>query len=447
MIRRLHALYSRTERVKDWFSSRFTTLGKMMVLLAAASFFFGLNTQRSMIYQIFTLSFSGLLFSFVLTLRGLPLLSVRRYLPQNCMVDEPVRYRVVVENQGNKKYGGLLYQEDISKYIPDLLEFSTSREEGEEKRNFFDRKMLYYRWLWLLRIGRKLQSIGVVIPDVQPGQRVEFEAELLPLSRGHAHVEGYRIIRVDPLGLCKREVCTGEMANVLVLPRLYQIREMYFRGARKYHQGGITLAREKGDSNEFLSLREYMHGDPVKHIDWKSTARSGRTTVKQYRDEYFSRYGLVLDSFTSHNHSEIFEVAVSIAASVMMKQDNVNAVLDLLFVGQECVTCTVGKGIADKQRMMEMLASVTTCRDKPFSEMTALVQSHSHLLSGIVVVVIDWDEDRQKLVDHLIANRIPTQLIRVVENKKTVSDSWQQSTGVTAHLIEHKQAEEQLRRI
>src|SRR4051812_31593258 len=41
----------------------------------------------------------------------------------------------------------------------------------------------------------------------------------------------------------------------------------------------------RGFSVEFVQHREYVPGDDIRHIDWKSYARSERYTVKQYEQE------------------------------------------------------------------------------------------------------------------------------------------------------------------
>src|SRR6185437_7800103 len=41
----------------------------------------------------------------------------------------------------------------------------------------------------------------------------------------------------------------------------------------------------RGFSVEFVQHREYVPGDDIRHIDWKSYARSERYTIKQYEQE------------------------------------------------------------------------------------------------------------------------------------------------------------------
>jgi len=78
---------------------------------------------------------------------------------------------------------------------------------------------------------------------------------------------------------------------------------------------GVALASNVGQSEEFVSLRDYRRGDPLRHIHWRSWAKAGKPVVKEFEDEFFVRHALVLDTFIDDPHSELFEEAVSVAAS------------------------------------------------------------------------------------------------------------------------------------
>jgi uncharacterized protein (DUF58 family) len=55
----------------------------------------------------------------------------------------------------------------------------------------------------------------------------------------------------------------------------------------------------KGFSVEFIQHREYVPGDDIRHIDWKSYGRSERYTIKQYEQETNFICHLLLDSSNS----------------------------------------------------------------------------------------------------------------------------------------------------
>ncbi len=55
----------------------------------------------------------------------------------------------------------------------------------------------------------------------------------------------------------------------------------------------------KGFSVEFVQHREYVPGDDIRHIDWKSYGRSERYTIKQYEQETNYLCHLLLDGSNS----------------------------------------------------------------------------------------------------------------------------------------------------
>ena len=68
---------------------------------------------------------------------------------------------------------------------------------------------------------------------------------------------------------------------VPTLPELIALRALVQgrRGARRGHHGvqGHALSSSRGRGMEYAESREYAQGDDARHIDWRLTARSGRT--------------------------------------------------------------------------------------------------------------------------------------------------------------------------
>src|SRR5438876_7000699 len=60
----------------------------------------------------------------------------------------------------------------------------------------------------------------------------------------------------------------------------------------------------KGFSVEFVQHREYVPGDDIRHIDWKSYGRSERYTIKQYEQETNFTANILLDGSKSMQYGE-----------------------------------------------------------------------------------------------------------------------------------------------
>ena len=73
------------------------------------------------------------------------------------------------------------------------------------------------------------------------------------------------------------------------LPELIALRALVQgrRGARQGRHGlqGHALSNLRGRGMEYAESREYAQGDDARHIDWRLTARSGRTHTKLFQAE------------------------------------------------------------------------------------------------------------------------------------------------------------------
>ena len=218
------------------------------------------------------------------------------------------------------------------------------------------------------------------------------------------------------MGLTRAMKSTKNEDSLLILPRTYTVPPVQLRGKRKYQHGGMNLASTVGDSQEFMSLRDYKPGDPLRAIHWRSFAKTGHPVVKEFQDEFFVRQGLLLDTFIEDKSSTVFEEAVSIASSFIVTERSQDALLDLMFVGTESYRFTSGRGLSQVENMLEILACVEPCRTPSFKNLDELVMQHALETSGIICILLDWDDKRQGLVQKLTGMDIPVLVLFVTDN-------------------------------
>ncbi|KAF1711392.1 DUF58 domain-containing protein [Pseudoxanthomonas kalamensis DSM 18571] len=73
------------------------------------------------------------------------------------------------------------------------------------------------------------------------------------------------------------------LSELVALRAIAQRRPPARRG--RYGQVGAAPSPHRGRGMEYAESREYVAGDDVRHIDWRVTARSGRTHTKLYHAE------------------------------------------------------------------------------------------------------------------------------------------------------------------
>lgn len=163
------------------------------------------------------------------------------------------------------------------------------------------------------RIGG--QPVEVLIPPVPPRREVTVSYRFVPLKRGELTLGPVTLERRDPWGLFIRRATASATMTVLVHPRVLPI-EVSLAGNRIGQEGG-TADRDVLGSNQFHTLREYVVGDELRQIHWRSSARVGKLMVKQLVDNPLPRALVLLDNdLRSYAKTEDFEQAVDAAASI-----------------------------------------------------------------------------------------------------------------------------------
>ncbi len=107
--------------------------------------------------------------------------------------------------------------------------------------------------------------------------------------------------------------------NLVVRPFTFPIDGMAFDLGSAHSYTSVGSAPTIGDNIDFFGVREYRYGDSIRHIDWKSSAKSGEWIVREF-EQVVSR-SLIIALNTSVVFAKptpaTFEKSVSIAASVV----------------------------------------------------------------------------------------------------------------------------------
>jgi uncharacterized protein (DUF58 family) len=115
--------------------------------------------------------------------------------------------------------------------------------------------------------------------------------------RWGAHIVGPVYVRArDPLGLLAWEATLGEPQPLRVYPREEQLRRML---APREPQllAGNDVSRRKGEGIEFADIRPFAHGDLVRRVNWRASARRDALWVNEAHPERNVDVILFLDSF------------------------------------------------------------------------------------------------------------------------------------------------------
>jgi len=401
---------------------RLTPAGWLALGAAGAAAAAGLDTNLTVTYRAFTFLAVLLALAWGASLLFRARIDASRDLPRYATAGEPFVYRVTVVNRGAGPLTGALVAERFRDPRPGFEEWRRAREPGEERRNWYDRKVGYYRWRWLIERRLPRDADPAAIPPLAPGERQALKLRFTPRRRGRIEFAGLTLARPDPLGLVKGLARVPLAARVIALPKRYRLPQVALPGKRKFQPGGVSFAASVGDSEEFLALRDYRPGDPLQRVHWKSFARTGKPVVKDYQDEFFERHALVLDTGSCRGEDSAFEEAVALAASFVYTIDTHDCLLDLLFVGgathpedPSVRAYTGGRGQLHAEHMLEVLAGVGASAPEDFAALARAVLARRASLSSVIAIFVSWDEERARFVAALRAEGFDVRALLVAE--------------------------------
>jgi uncharacterized protein (DUF58 family) len=407
-----YRIFSAVSGIWFWMTRRFTGAGFLALGTLVTAAALGIDTNQTLAYQIFTFLCALLAAAMLAALLLRPKFQVARILPRMITAGQAFDYRVLVKNLGTRPADGLALLEDLGDPRPAFAEFRSAL------------KFPTYRGWWRLALRNQVAHIDdTALPALAPRAEAEVRVRGIAYRRGTLRLEGATVARADPLGLIRSLARVALPDKVVVLPRRYNLPHFLLPGARRYQHGGVALASSVGESEEFMSLRDYRPGDPLQRIHWKSYARSGKPVVKEYQNEFFERHALVLDTFTDRDGA-VFEEAVSLAASFACTLDTQESLLDLMFVGTESYCYTAGRGQMQPDSLVEILAGVRASADRAFRRLHDAVLARRAALSGCILILLAWDEARQALVRALQQSGLPLKVLLVSERDIEAAPGW-----------------------
>lgn len=241
---------------------------------------------------------------------------------------------------------------------------------------------------------------GVALPTLKRGQSARADLILKAHNRGAYDLRGWRIETDFPFGLLVASRIWEGGSQLLVHPQWTPLQRLELPTGRRYQPGGVAMAAARGESLEYIGNRDFREGDDVRHVDWRATARLQTPIVREYREEYFLRAAVVLDTFAEEN-DEFFERAVSLCAAVSDFMAREDYLVDLFAAGPQIYHLTSGRSLAYLEQILDILACVETSQGAPFENLEPEIENLLAQITTIICVFLDWTTERCAFVERL----------------------------------------------
>jgi uncharacterized protein (DUF58 family) len=230
-----------------------------------------------------------------------------------------------------------------------------------------------------------------------------------PARRGIHHLPALMANAEDPLGLVRTRRQLGGPLEVTVYPRLSRLDSCALLadlGARGEHgrRGPATLG-----ASEFRGIRPHSPGEPLSHVDWKSTAKIGSLMLREMDDPTSGDVTLLLDGTAARVIGQPpqtnYELAVQAVGSVADFALRAGRTVNLLFHEECWRQDRLAPDANGRRQLLESLAAASPDARTPLqSSLRRLGASGGRLMRTQILTVAALSLD-EELVRALIALR------------------------------------------
>jgi len=158
-----------------------------------------------------------------------------------------------------------------------------------------------------------------VLPGLEPGERRAVSYPVRSDVRGRFPIGPLTLTMTDPFGMGEHRRAFSVRDELVVVPTIVPLPAIGLAG--DWNGSGDTRPRAFAAAGEDdVTTREYRHGDDLRRVHWRSTARRGEIMVRREEQPWQSRATLLLDRRRSAHRGDgaasSFEWAVSAIASL-----------------------------------------------------------------------------------------------------------------------------------
>ncbi len=160
------------------------------------------------------------------------------------------------------------------------------------------------------------KPVAVCSEGLAPGATARVVTVRRAQRRGVYESGSVRLETSAPLGFARRLVVQDAPATITVVPSWVEL-EAWSPLQSGATGGGDPNARPGRGTGDYLGVRDYRPGDPLRAVHWRSAARAGRLIVTEYEEESRRRVLIALGGADAGEPPDsAFEALVQSAASI-----------------------------------------------------------------------------------------------------------------------------------
>jgi len=289
---------------------------------------------------------------------------------------------------------------------------------------------------WIVPIAEEAELFNV---DAGDTTRIALPVEFQ--KRGAYKVESFEVTAIDPLGVfafTRRISCGGELV-VYPLPR--ELGAVPLTGSERYGSQDFSSVVFKGNSVDPDGVRPYVAGDPLRHIHWRQTARTGALSVREFEESQALNLVIALDSqrgFEVGSGSETtLEYGVRLTASLaqaatrqgasvrVLLSEPAESDADLRKLAE--LTNQAGRGHEHLFLILDALARVESDSKQPVHELIS--ERAGSLLPGTTLIIVTAHADNSLAASLARYTAVGTNVVVVYIDPASFQDAFQNASA------------------
>lgn len=315
----------------------FTTGGAVMLVLILIVGFSAWNTGNNLLFIVLSFLIATLIVGFFAGNICLKKLDVKMRFPETIFAGEATPILVSLHNR--------------KRFFPAFSVVAKVRG-NERERSVADADLKAILPMWIADYVGRPSVVRRTLNHfvyVRPKQTVEAKAEHIFPHRGRLIIKDFELSTKFPFGFFNhRRRLPARETELIVFP---EAASLSLDTLDMPLDAGQLVANKRGAGQDLLALRDYRPNDDLRHIDWKATAKAQELTVREFAAEDEKRVTVILDDRipqAGENRptlrekldaeqrgegvviSRRFEKALSIAAAIITKFSDENAIIRLV---------------------------------------------------------------------------------------------------------------------
>ncbi|MDQ2714950.1 MAG: DUF58 domain-containing protein [Chloroflexota bacterium] len=259
-------------------------------------------------------------------------------------------------------------------------------------------------------------------------KRALWRARTVCRRRGRFQLGPVTATSGDPFGLFRSRVFLSPPHEVLVLPRVIPLSNFaLFTGGLPGR--GRSSRRALQMTTNATTIRDYMSGDTLNRIHWRSTAHYSKLMVKEFDLDPAMDAWIFLDLHDSVQGGEgehsTEEYSVTIAASIALYLLRQDLSLGMIVNGEQREILSLDRGDRQIERVLELLAVVQAGSGPDLKEALAVDALHFGRNTVAIVITPSTSRDWHDGLRHLQRRGVQVAVV-----------------GLDAASFEHKPADE-----